>query len=265
MRELSKRELEAKIKVLEAKNIPYWLDRKRDTTVLMYNGREQYICKPSGNAFEDMTYAEKQYILSVINRVKGNVKKYLKENNGKYDAIKQRHHSNFRNNKLWQSMPQDSVFWEVDVKHCFWRIAFLKGYLQEKLYNEVLEKGDQMKVFRNMALSCIVAPKVSRGYYGGKLQKEIIEDSVPYKVIYDNIRFTAYNMMGDLMHEVGPENVMTYRTDGIYCHRHVLARICKRLKSMNMEYRVRKCNKHGSREIKSMDPENHKDVEISRF
>ena len=82
------------------------------------------------------------------------------------------------------------------------------------MYESILEKP-HLKTYRNMALACIVAP-ASRDYYiNGEKVLEIEEDKNLHRLIYDNIRFTCYNLMGDIASVVGEEYVIGYRTDGI--------------------------------------------------
>jgi hypothetical protein len=257
---------EARFKSIEAalkkKGIPYHVEQKRNTVVLIQYGKVAYQIERPNIALRDLPIKERYYILSIISRVKQQVTKYLK-NNPNYEIIRQRHNAAFRNRPLFDRIDED--FWEVDIKHCFWRIAYLRGYINEKLYMEVLGQGSRLKIYRNMALSCIVAPKMRASNIPKKETVHTIEDTTAYKHIYDNIRLSSYNMMGDIMYEVGENNVITYRTDGIFVTRDVLARVCKRMRKNGMFYNIRRCTKVGEKEIKSVNQENPNDVEIRRF
>lgn len=248
--------------ILKTRGIPYYVEQKRSTVILFECGRAAYQMEKPNIALSDLKGKEKFYILSIISRVKQQATKYLK-NNPDYEIVRQRHSAVFRNRPLYDRIEED--FWEVDIKHCFWRIAFLRNYINEKLYLEVLGQGDRLKQYRNMALSCMVAPKMRRFSIPGQEPRFDTENTEGHKHLYDNIRLSSYNMMGDILYEVGEENVITYRTDGIFVTHKVLSRVCKKLRRMGMFYTIRRCTKHGNNEIKSVDQKNHNDVEIRRF
>jgi hypothetical protein len=119
----------------------------------------------------------------------------------------------------------------------------LKNYISKKLYEDVLKKPE-LKIYRNMALACIVAPKKRKYYKNGELFIEISEDKELWKVIYDNIRFTSYNIVGEIANNNQVKKYfIAYRTDGIMITKPALKIVEIFLKKFNLEYKIYNCLK----------------------
>jgi hypothetical protein len=134
-------------------------------------------------------------------------------------------------------------FYYIDISHCYWRIAYLKNYISKKLYENVLKKPE-LKIYRNMALACIVAPKKRQYFKNGEMILEISEDKELWKIIYDNIRFTSYNIIGNISSsEDIKKYFIAYRTDGIMVTKPALKFVENMLKQHNLDYKVYNCVK----------------------
>ncbi len=138
-------------------------------------------------------------------------------------------------------MRTGTTFYYVDISHCFWRIAYLKGYITKRLYESVL-KQPELKTARNIALACIVASKWRKYVVNGVFRCEITEDRTLQRVIYDNIRFTCYNTMGMIASFI-EKNCIAYRTDGIMVDKVGLPKVKKLIRAQNFEYTVQECVK----------------------
>lgn len=165
-------------------------------------------------------------IVSLIGNVQRSCDKYIQEKQFDIPKIASKNLSYYTNRDLYRSLPKDTLLAYVDICHCFWRIAFNDQIISKKLYENVLEKP-HLKIYRNLALACIIAP-IKREYYRyGKKLYEIAEDRKPYRIIYDNIRFKSYNLVGDVYRKFEGKTI-GYRTDAVI----VFPEIAKRVKSI---------------------------------
>lgn len=195
------------------RKIPFTIERKRNEVVFVSNGKR--IAKAeSKNTISHVNKDETRNILSLFANVKKSINKHLLENSFDIDKIEKKYDSTFTNRLLFDSLPIGTQFDYIDVKHCYWRIAYLNGYISENYYKKILENPD-LKIYRNMALSCIIAPKSVEYYEDGLLVNVIEEDTSIYHTIYENIRFKAWNIFGSLCFEkIGQHNTIGYYTDG---------------------------------------------------
>jgi hypothetical protein len=119
----------------------------------------------------------------------------------------------------------------------------LNGYISESYYNKIL-KDPELKLYRNMALSCIIAPRIIDYYENGSYRHTIQEDTQVYQDIYENIRFTAWNLFGKLCFEkIGKENTIGYFTDGIMVFEKNVNLVKTTLSRAKLQFKVVKCIK----------------------
>jgi hypothetical protein len=149
------------------RKIPFTIERKRNEVWFVSNGKR--IAKAvSKNTISHIKNDETKNILSLFANVKKSINKYLVQHGLKINKIEKKYDSTFTNRLLFDSLPIGTSFYYIDVKHCYWRIAYLNGYISENYYKKILEKSD-LKIYRNMALSCIIAAKTVEYYDNGKL------------------------------------------------------------------------------------------------
>jgi hypothetical protein len=126
--------------------------------------------------------------------------------------------STMKNHEAVNTITENKEFKGTDVNHCYWRVAFVLGYINEKLYSKLATS--EYKLVRNKALACVTSDKKIKVYKKGKLKKEdIIHDeySEILKRMYHNIRNYAYQSMYDAMAVIKPHNnFLKYKTDCIY-------------------------------------------------
>ena len=85
-----------------------------------------------------------------------------------------------------------------------------------------------------MALACIIAP-IERDYYiDGEYSHSVQEVKQLHKRIYDNIRYIAYNLMGDVERTLKIK-VIGYRTDGIMVFPKDVEKVVEYFNSNNFE------------------------------
>jgi hypothetical protein len=214
------------------------VDEKRNTKSIIISGKYFAFTKNKNHLAKG---EEKKEMLSLFSQVGKSVSNYIKLNEFDVEKIKQIHPQTQVDRKKYEKMKVGAEFFYVDISHCFWRIGFLKGYINPKLYNKVL-KNPSLKQFRNMSLAIIKAAR-SRYYFdNGKLINKVTEERTLWENVYDNIRFTCYNFLGETKSVAGNKFV-AYKTDGIMVTRPALKKIKDAFTAAGFEYKVITCFK----------------------
>lgn len=218
------------------------LERKRNEMNIFCDGK--HIAKfKNKNSINHLGKDDGKVILNLFATVKKSINKYLLDSNFKVQRVHKKYDSTYTNRILFDELPIGSEFYYLDVRHCYWRIAYLKGYISEYFYLKVLE-NPELKIFRNMALSCIIAPKRKEYYREGNLIWEIEEDTRIYNDIYESIRFTAWNIFGTLAFEkIGKEKTIGYYTDGIMIFKEDIPLVRSVLARQKLQFSIVKCKK----------------------
>lgn len=103
----------------------------------------------------------------------------------------------------------------IDLNHAYWRIAFLKGYIQESTYLKGLEK-DMPKSVKLATLSTLGRPKSYDVYIRGELSHtELTEANNELMDVYNDIRQSTYRIMQEIADALG-DDFFCWRTDCIY-------------------------------------------------
>jgi hypothetical protein len=252
MLEFNKDDLDLYIENLNKRGKRFTVERKRGERHLILKGKKIAKLKRR-NSISQLDKDESKQILSLFGSVKKSVNRKLEKDNFQITPIDKKYNSVFTNKNLFLSVPVGTQFYYVDVKHCYWRIAYLQGYITEYYYKKVLEKPD-LKLYRNMALSCIIAPKQVEYYSEGQKQMTIKEDSYLYETVYQNIRHYAWNLFGRLCFEkIGEENCMGYFTDGILVFDKDLKTVKTMLARHKLQHRIILCEKTATNEYVYVD------------
>lgn len=225
----------------------FFIQQKRNEINIVVGGKP--ICKiKKNNSLTFLAKDKSKEILTLFSVVKKSINKFLVENNFYVDKQPKKYDSTFSNRLLFDSLPIGTKFYYADVKHCYWRIAYLKGYISEYFYKKVLD-NPELKLFRNMALSCIIAPKSMDYYINGILIHSITEDTTIYNDVYESIRFKAWNIFGSLCFEkIGQEKTIGYYTDGIMVLSDDVAKVKATLTRNKLQYTITKCIKTNHRQ-----------------
>lgn len=207
------------------------VEQKRNNEKIILNGK--YIAKRvEKNHLSNISGKEKKTIVTMIGNVKKQVMSHIIKSNFDVEIIDRYSSSTYINRHLLSDLKKGTRFILVDVNHCYWRIAYLLGYISKNFYKKTYRKK-HLKYHRNIALACIVAP-TERTYHGYHQQPyTITEENSLFRQVYKNICHTAWNIMWEIAQEIGPENCLGYRTDGIMVfpgHTAVVKKILRRNK-----------------------------------
>lgn len=240
MRKIKSSNFDRYVTNLCQQNRTFVVESKRNVSSLYMNKQMVLLTKNENQKFgEDRKKI--QAIIHFFGQVQGGINRHLKKIGFQVEPLKKRYTSSKTDREKWGNMADGEVFYYIDVKHCFWRISYLNDYIGKNLYERVLEKED-FKFARNMSLALIVAPRTRKYYKNGVLICEITEERTMYRIIYDNIRFEAYNLMGDCM-KIAKQHFIAYRTDGILLDKKALKRVCRFIDDNNLTYAIKECYK----------------------
>lgn len=220
----------------------FQVEYKRNEKHILVNGKKVAKLKQR-NSITPLDKEEFKRVLNLFASVKKSVNSYLVKNNFTLKKIPKKYDSSYRNSGLFKNMPIGTKFVYVDVKHCYWRIAFLMGLISPYYYDKILSSPD-MKLWRNMALSCIIAPKKVEYFKNGESLGVISEDTKCYEQVYENIRYYAWNLFGRLCYEkIGQDKCIGYFTDGIMVFPDDLSTVKTVLARHKLQYRIIECEK----------------------
>jgi hypothetical protein len=125
--------------------------------------------------------------------------------------------------------------------HCYWRIAYLNKYIGKGLYEKYAD-NKELKIARNISLSILVS-NIKREYYNNGNKINTIDcDTSLYRRIYDNIRYSSYNLCGTIKDAI-IDDCLSYRTDAIFTLPAGVDTVKNIFQENNIFFRVDKCIK----------------------
>jgi hypothetical protein len=252
MLELTQYDLDIYKTNLNGRQKKFAIHSKRNDRTIVINGKKVVKLRRK-NTMTTINKQEAKSIFSLFASVKKSINRHIVANNFQIPTIEKKYNSLMTNKELFDSLPIGTQFYYVDVKHCYWRIAYLNGYISEYYYKKVLESPD-LKLYRNMALSLIIAPRRVQYYKNGEEFLTIMEDTSLYQTIYENIRHYSWNLFGKMAFErVGKENCIGYYTDGIMIFPRDLSMVRTILARQKLQHRVIACEKTEHREYVYLD------------
>jgi hypothetical protein len=252
MLELSVKDFEIYKNNLNKRKKSFIIESKRTSKFIVINGKKVARLK-SRNTIDTLDKSESKKVINLFAVVKKNVNSFLTRNDYHVEPIEKIYSSSFSNRPLFDSMPVGTQFHYVDVKHCYWRIAFLLGYISERLYTRVVANPD-LKLWRNMALACIIGSKEVEYYENGEIRHTVQEDNRLHNIVYSNMRHFAWNLFGKLAFEkIGKDNCLGYFTDGIMVFDTDVRIIQSTLARHQLQHRIVLCEKTGHREYVFVD------------
>jgi len=227
------------------------IEQKRHTRyVVMTNGFRycEYSTIPPRKNYDKYSdenkkkrYAYTKIAVPLIAQTKKQVNTFLRENGNTIEKIEKIHSPIYRDNDAWNELPNETELKYIDINHCYWRIAYLKGYISETFYKNTL-KSKKSKLFRNIALASLIAGRKRTYYIRGEENHEIEENTEIYKTIYANIRYSASNFLGEIAGKI-KGYCYNYRVDGMLVHPDYVDFVAQEFAKHNFSYTISDCSK----------------------
>jgi hypothetical protein len=103
----------------------------------------------------------------------------------------------------------------TDINHAYWRIAFLMGVINQKIYDKGLLLDN--KTLRLASLSNLSSKKEYQIIKEGNITQEyrVLKYNEVLHTIYNNIRYSCYEYMNNIAELLG-NDFICYKTDCIY-------------------------------------------------
>jgi len=247
MRTVTEQVVKDSVKNMNDRKIKFMVKGKRNNHTIFVGKKAVMSNKSFVTVKKDKSHNQAN---ALIAQVANQMRQYMFDHGIDEPAISQRHPTIKKNKDTWSKLKNGSIFYYIDVSHCYWRIAYLRCYINKQLYEKANNNPD-LKIHRNMALSCTIAPNRAWYYDEGELLVQIDEDRSILARMYKNIRFTAYNTMGDIkdtIEKTHKDHCYGYNTDGIMVPKRGVDFVCRCLESVNLTYTVEKCRKINARE-----------------
>lgn len=227
----------------------YLVVYKGTRKIIRANGREIAIFRP-GIPNPELQNKEARKLMSAV---KASVTRYLKKNNFNVPEIKKEYPVVFTNRLFWESIPVNTEFYIIDAKHAYWRIAYILGYVNQKLYDKYADNKD-LKQVKNISLAILNSIVRSEYYLNNNKTHEIECDTSLYSRVYNNIRFFSYNLCGRLRNDLD-DSCFAYRTDGVFLLKPGLNRAKKIFEANNLLYKLEKYTKIDNKTYSTVDGE----------
>ena len=168
--------------------------------IIMTNGKQRLLFN------ENSTFTSGLFLFRMVQR---DIKEYI-ENNGAVTPIDEA-----PVNCINKDYDMKNKTIGIDLNHAYWRVAYLKDYIKEETYLKGLE-SDKYKPIRLSALSNLGRSKIYDVYENGEYShKEKTEANTEYLDLYNDIRYTTFNVMKELSEQLG-KDFHSWRTDCIY-------------------------------------------------
>jgi hypothetical protein len=159
----------------------------------------------------------------------------------------------YSNKELWRNLLVGTKFYLIDASHCYWRIAYILGYIGKGLYKKYCD-DTEFKVLRNIALSILTVGLKREYYENGEKQREIECDVSDYQQVYKNIRYYTYNNSGEVKDAI-TDYCIAYRVDGILLLPKGLKTAKEIFTKNKLLYKVMKCIKVDDKNYSTSDGE----------
>lgn len=209
--------------------------KKRSNASVIMNGKP--ILKVGSDS--KRTKEEIEAMKTMFSILKKQAIKYFIKNKNVIVPIEKKHIVVFRNGRLYDSLENDAEFYCIDIRHCYWRIAYLIGWISKGIY----EKYINQKELRNKSLGSIQASKKVIYVKDGIVINEFEESNELFKILYTNVRHTAYNVVGDIAKSIGLNCVLKYNMDAIFIFEKDISKVQKWFNKNKLFYKIKLCNK----------------------
>lgn len=149
--------------------------------------------------------------------------------------------SKYKNEELYNSLPEGKVFYNVDLECAYWQMAYRLGYINDRIYSKYHpDNSDKYKKAKRYCISFLSRPSYCKYYTEGR-KWEIVCDTSMYLQVYQNVRNELYKCIADVVSKV--KNCIEYNIDGIFILKEDLDIVTSEFKKMNLDFKITRCVK----------------------
>jgi hypothetical protein len=149
----------------------------------------------------------------------------------------------------------------VDIKACYWTIAYHAGIINEKTYYKYLA-SKEMRLF---SIGNLKKSKRSAMMQGGRVIKGTeTEEKNPHEWVWNYVVYVAYELFTKINNAIG-RNAFMYKTDCVYASPEHLDTICEILKEEGFDYKVEKMTIVGHIRTRIIMEDQEGELKISTF
>lgn len=236
------------VKLQLQNKIPFIIIKKRSNRKIIVD--DKIICDFKIQKNNRFTPSQRRTYIYLCGHIKKAYNHYAIINDNNIVVPEKLFYKSYKNRAVYNSLPDNSKFYIVDIKHCYWRIAYMFGIISQRVYERYGNNSDH-KDPRNMALTSCLSPVTKEYNFFSNDNPElnnktlsITEDIEIYHRIYDKIRIHAYNITGEIAFNIlGIENFIMYNVDGIAVLENKVDLVMSELNKRNFITSVLECTK----------------------
>lgn len=185
-----------------------------------------------------------QKVRSFFGQVTRSFNTFLKNNDGYVEPVINEYSGSFFNSDVWDAMQVADEFYIIDINRCYWTIAWQLGYISKRMFLAAYNNPNPVyKDMCNRALACVKSETREVYYKEGVKKLTKVYEKSRQKIMYDNIRYTAFNLLGRLRDLVGTERTLGYTIDGIKVFKEDVQGVCDYFDGHNFNYTIELCKK----------------------
>lgn len=205
----------------------------------LLNEKNEIVCSCVSTNSLTIGDIEKSYFYSFLAQFNKNLYKNLLEKNLIDYSVNFEGVSRKKNTKNFQCLEIGEFFYNVDLNSAYWQVAFLMGYIDEKLFLKYRDK-EEYKSAKRLCVS-FLARKTKKTYYlpSGDFFTISCENNV-LKNVYHNIRKYLYSIFTAISEET---SFLAYNIDSIYITKKDLPIVKECLDELELSYKYILCQK----------------------
>lgn len=205
-----------------------------------FNSRKEYD--------NQLSKSDRGKIANLFKRVKESYERYIMDYELDYPVTPKTHASiKKRNNFYFRAIPEDTEIVLFDINRAFWQIAHKLGIIDKKVYEKF--NTPFYKLYTNIALASYNRGYTMVYYSHGSKKLTITEDMTIYKNLYNNIRYTCYNLIQELVKQLAIDKWYMYNQDALLVSLDQVGIVEKYFADKDYLYKKIHCRKYSDKEF----------------
>ena len=195
--------------------------------------------------------------LAVVTRVKQEVRNYLTTVKNPV-PLEAKYSTVGRDQKVFKEIENGAVFYSVDINHAYFQVLRNLGYITDAFYDTYKDQDEYKKAFHFSCSWLVTRAKIYQYKMGvliGMIDKK--KDEKQLKIIYDNVRYTLQNLLGELYERLD-NGAVAYLTDEIFIKKEALPFVKQYFKEAGYEFKITICRKMDNMQFNKANQKIHK-------